>query len=66
MNEDISIEEERISSKEYVDFLKRTDLGTQYPQERFDERVEKLVNNVQTLHLLFTLPVCFVYNTFRV
>lgn len=47
MNEDISIEEERISSKEYVDFLKRTDLGTQYPQERFDERNEKLVNNVQ-------------------
>ena len=47
MNEDISIEEERISSKEYVDFLKRTDLGTQYPQERFDERIEKLVNNVQ-------------------
>lgn len=47
MNEDISIEEERISSKEYVDFLKRTDLGTQYPQERFNERIEKLVNNVQ-------------------
>lgn len=27
-------------------FLKRTDLGSQYPKERFLERIEKLVKNV--------------------
>ena len=26
--------------------MKRTDLGTQYPKERFRERIEKLVGNV--------------------
>ena len=45
MNEEIKIEEERISAKEYIDFLKRTDLGSQYPKERFEERISKLVNN---------------------
>ena len=40
------IEEERVSSEEYVDFLKRTDLGSQYPKERFRERIERLVNTV--------------------
>lgn len=42
----ITIAEERLSAKEYVEFLKSTDLGSQYPKERFDERIEKLVNNV--------------------
>lgn len=46
MERNIVICEERISVEEYVDFLKRTDLGAQYPKERFDERVAKLVNNV--------------------
>lgn len=46
MNTKIKINCENISVKEYVDFLKRTDLGTQYPKERFKERVSKLVNNV--------------------
>lgn len=41
----ITIKEERISAEEYKDFLKRTDLGSQYPKERFDERIEKLVKN---------------------
>lgn len=45
MNEEITIEEERISAEEYIDFLKRTDLGSQYPKERFEERIRKLVNN---------------------
>lgn len=45
MNERIEIIEERIGSAEYVDFLKRTDLGSQYPKERFSERIEKLVKN---------------------
>lgn len=43
MNEKIEILEERISAEEYIDFLKRTDLGSQYPRERFEERIAKLV-----------------------
>ena len=39
---DITIYEERISADEYIEFLKRTDLGSQYPKERFDERIRKL------------------------
>lgn len=46
MSEEIKIIEERISSTEYISFLKRTDLGSQYPKERFEERISKLVNNV--------------------
>lgn len=46
MSEKIKIEEERISAETYIDFLKRTDLGSQYPKERFEERISKLVNNV--------------------
>jgi len=45
-NENIVIREERISSEEYIEFLKRTDLGSQYPKERFEERISKLVQNV--------------------
>lgn len=46
MNEQIHITEQRLSKEEYIDFLKRTDLGSQYPKERFEERIEKLVKNV--------------------
>lgn len=46
MKDRIKITSERVSQGEYIDFLKRTDLGSQYPKERFDERIEKLVNNV--------------------
>ena len=46
MNQKIRILEERISSEEYIDFLKRTDLGSQYPKERFVERITKLVKTV--------------------
>ena len=46
MNEKIEILEERISAEEYIDFLKRTDLGSQYPKERFENRIAKLVNTV--------------------
>lgn len=46
MSQNIIIQEERISSEEYIDFLKRTDLGSQYPKERFEERIVKLVKNV--------------------
>ena len=42
----ITIKEERISAEEYIEFLKRTDLGSQYPKERFYDRIPKLVKNV--------------------
>ena len=42
----IQITEERIPAEEYIDFLKKTDLGSQYPRERFEERIKKLVKNV--------------------
>ena len=42
----MTIKEERLSTEEYIDFLKRTDLGSQYPKERFEQRIEKLVRNV--------------------
>ena len=38
-----TIQLERISALEYIDFLKTTDLGKQYPRERFETRIEKLV-----------------------
>ena len=31
MDENISVLEERISAEEYIEFLKRTNLGSQYP-----------------------------------
>ncbi len=46
MHELIRIKEERLSPEEYIDFLKRTDLGSQYPAERFGERIARLVKNV--------------------
>ena len=39
------INSERLTAGEYTDFLKRTDLGSQYPRERFAERIEKLLKN---------------------
>ncbi len=42
----ITIREERVTAEEYIDFLKRSDLGSQYPKERFSERIVKLVKNV--------------------
>ena len=46
MNDSITIRSERVSPEEYIDFLKRTDLGSQYPKERFGKRVARLVKNV--------------------
>ena len=43
---EITIREERLTVEEYIDFLKRTDLGSQYPKERFAERIAKLVQTV--------------------
>lgn len=39
-------QEERLHAVAYIEFLKRTNLGSQYPKERFRERIEKLVQNV--------------------
>ena len=41
---DYTIKEERLTALEYIDFLKKTDLGSQYPKERFKERINTLVN----------------------
>lgn len=38
-----TINEERLSAEEYIEFLKHTDLGSQYPKERFHERIATLV-----------------------
>ncbi len=46
MNSHVKIREERLSAPAYIDFLKRTDLGSQYPKERFEERIAKLVGSV--------------------
>ena len=37
------VRQERISAEEYIDFLKRTDLGMQYPRERFHDRIPRLL-----------------------
>ncbi|MDP1548195.1 MAG: GNAT family N-acetyltransferase [Anaerolineales bacterium] len=39
--------QEHISVEEYIDFLKRTNLGRQYPKEDFINRINTLVKNVQ-------------------
>lgn len=43
---DYTLSEERITASEYINFLKTTDLGSQYPKERFQERIDKLVKRV--------------------
>ena len=41
----VNISKERLDAQAYNDFLKRTDLGSQYPKERFPERIERLTKN---------------------
>ena len=38
-----TINEERLTAEEYIEFLKHTDLGSQYPKKRFRERIGILV-----------------------
>ena len=40
-----TIQSERLTPEDYIAFLKTTDLGSQYPQERFEERIARLVRN---------------------
>lgn len=42
----ILIQPERLDPGAYIDFLRRTDLGSQYPAERFEARIERLVSSV--------------------
>ena len=42
----IEYKEERLTAEEYIEFLSRTDLDSQYPKERFEQRIQKLVKNV--------------------
>ncbi len=42
---EIAISQRRLAAGEYIEFLTRTDLGSQYPKERFDERIGRLVKN---------------------
>ena len=39
------IASERLTAEEYIDFLKHTDLGSQYPRERFEQRIKRLLKN---------------------
>lgn len=41
----IEYTEERLSADSYIEFLTRTNLGSQYPKERFSERIHRLVKN---------------------
>ena len=37
-----TIQEERLTQEDYIAFLRRSDLGSQYPRERFQERIATL------------------------
>ena len=45
--QEAEIRQERVTCEEYIEFLTRTDLGSQYPKERFAERIGRLVETVQ-------------------
>lgn len=42
----IEYRKEKLNADIYIEFLTRTNLGSQYPKERFAERIDKLVKNV--------------------
>lgn len=39
------IQRERLEAAAYIDFLRHTDLGSQYPRERFEERIPQLLSS---------------------
>lgn len=59
----IHIVNKRISSEQYIDFLKRTDLGSQYPKEDFVNRISTLVDSVPISLIAYDqekiIGVCF-------
>lgn len=44
---EIFMRQEYLQAGEYIEFLKRSDLGRQYPKEDFQDRIAELVRNVQ-------------------
>jgi ribosomal protein S18 acetylase RimI-like enzyme len=46
-DDSLDVKQEYITAEEYIDFLKRTDLGKQYPKEDFHNRINTLVKNIQ-------------------
>ena len=48
------INSERLSAQAYIEFLKRTDLGSQYPRERFEERIDRLVSSIEPAIIVIT------------
>ena len=46
-DEEITIRTEYVNAEEFIDFLKRSELGTQYPKEDFQNRIAALVENIQ-------------------
>ena len=38
-----TIQQERLTPEAYIEFLRHTDLGSQYPKERFESRIATLV-----------------------
>jgi len=41
--------DERLTVEEYIDFLKRSDLGSMYPKQRFSERIGRLLQHVAVM-----------------
>ena len=46
MHDVITVQSERLCADEYIRFLARTDLGSQYPEERFEDRIARLTASV--------------------
>ncbi|NLD95256.1 MAG: GNAT family N-acetyltransferase [Fibrobacter sp.] len=62
--ETINIVHQKVTPDAYIEFLSRTDLGKQYPKERFNERITKLVNNTQISLIAYNthneiVAICF-------
>lgn len=60
----VNIVHQKVTPDAYIDFLSRTDLGKQYPKERFKERITKLVNNTQISLIAYNtnkeiVAICF-------
>ena len=49
-----TIQQERLTPEAYIDFLRRTDLGSQYPKERFEHRIAILVERAS---ISLTAPI---------
>jgi GNAT superfamily N-acetyltransferase len=45
--EDVTLRTEHVGAEEYIDFLRSSDLGKQYPKEDFQQRISDLVRNIQ-------------------